>query len=197
MRAWRGYHMTRRDLLLGFGAAVATGCRTKPASEGGGKPELRWGVQSGEVTSQSGLVWCRSDRPARMIVDYAGRQIVGPTASAETDFTAKVSIPGLAPRTRVPYRVAFEAEKLSDWIEGTFTTAPAENDTSDVVFAWSGDTNGQGWGIDDARGGMPAYAALLARQPEFFLHCGDQIYADNPIRQAIGDWKNLVADGKV
>src|ERR1043165_3694241 len=107
MRARRGYHMTRRDLLMGFAAAAGSGCAPKAPSEGGGRPELRWGVQSGEVTSTSGLVWGRSARPARMIVECVGRRSLGPTVSADTDFTAKLPLVGLPPRTRIPYRVAF------------------------------------------------------------------------------------------
>src|SRR5262249_677680 len=71
----------------------------------------------------------------------------------------------------------------------------------DVVFAFSGDTNGQGWGIDPSRGGMPAYSAVLDRAPEFFVHLGDQIYADDAIPETIalpdgGVWRNLVTTAK-
>ena len=77
--------------------------------------------------------------------------------------------------TRIYYRVRFEAERASEWIDGALSTPDALDDTahasspSDVVFAWSGDTNGQGWGIDPARGGMPAFTALLDRAPDFFV----------------------------
>jgi alkaline phosphatase D len=44
---------------------------------------------------------------------------------------------------------------------------------------------------------MPAYAALLARAPELFIHCGDSIYADGPIPETIAlpdgsTWRNVV-----
>ena len=56
-------------------------------------------------------------------------------------------------------------------------------DRKNGVFVWSGDTAGGGWGIDLARGGMRTYATMLANRPDFFIHCGDGIYADCPIRR--------------
>jgi len=133
--------------------------------------------------------------------------VPGPAATEEGDLIAKVALEGLPSSTRIHYRVRFEAEGASDWLTGALSTPDALDDTakgsspSDVVFAWSGDTNGQGWGIDPARGGMPAYTALLDRAPDFFISCGDTIYADHPIPPELalpggGTWKNLVTPAK-
>src|SRR5205085_9322505 len=105
------------------------------------------------------------------------RRIVGPMATEATDFTSRIALTGLPPGTRIYYRAGFESDGRTEWCEGSFATAPDTDDRRDVVFAWSGDTNGQSWGIDEKRGGMPAYAALLARAPDFFVHLGDRIYA--------------------
>ena len=59
---------------------------------------------------------------------------------------------------------------------GHFRTAPA--DKSSISFVWSGDTAGQGWGIDPSRGGMRTYRTMLENRPDFFIHSGDHIYAD-------------------
>jgi alkaline phosphatase D len=137
----------------------------------------------------------------------APRRVVGPAASESGDLIAKVALEGLPSSTRIHYRVRFEAERASDWVVGALGTPDALDDTarasspSDVVFAWSGDTNGQGWGIDPSRGGMPAFTALLDRAPDFFISCGDAIYADNPIPPEIelpggGTWKNVVTPAK-
>ena len=80
---------------------------------------------------------------------------------------------------------------------GRFRTAPA--DRRDISFVWSGDTAGQGWGIDETRGGMRIYDTMLRARPDFFIHCGDTIYADGPIAAEVGlpdgsVWKNLVAE---
>jgi hypothetical protein len=59
---------------------------------------------------------------------------------------------------------------------GRFRTAPS--DRRSISFTWSGDQAGQGWGIDEARGGMRTYATMLRNRPDFFIHSGDHIYAD-------------------
>ena len=41
--------------------------------------------------------------------------------------------------------------------------------------------HGPGLGHDLARGGMRSYAAMRRNAPDFFIHCGDNIYADCPI----------------
>src|SRR5262249_28593254 len=88
---------------------------------------------------------------------------------------------------------------LSEPQVGRFRAAPA--DRRSLSFVWSGDTAGQGWGIDLARGGMRGYATMLRNRPDFFIHCGDGIYADDPIPavQRLGNgevWKNVVTEEK-
>src|SRR5262245_4938478 len=123
MREVRGYHMSRRDLLAALGATLATGCRSRPfgtdkSSEpriaslaAGRSPELRWGVQSGDVTSTSGVVWSRADRPSRLVVEWSphprmfgAQRILGPVATEATDLTARLAITRLPPGTRIHYR---------------------------------------------------------------------------------------------
>ena len=48
-------------------------------------------------------------------------------------------------------------------------------------------------------GGMRGYAAMAALKPDFFLHSGDTVYADNPIQETMevpGEptWRNLVTE---
>src|SRR5262249_42524469 len=101
------------------------------------------------------------------------------------------------------YRVSFEDLQFSSATSepeiGRFRTPPS--DRRSVSFVWSGDTAGQGWGIDEARGGMRGYTAMLRNRPDFFIHCGDSIYADCPIQREVrignGDvWKNTVTEEK-
>ena len=82
---------------------------------------------------------------------------------------------------------------------GRFRTAPA--DTRSVSFVWSGDAAGQGWGIDEERGGMRTFSTMLNNRPDFFIHSGDSIYADCPIERELklpggGVWRNLVTEEK-
>jgi phosphodiesterase/alkaline phosphatase D-like protein len=71
----------------------------------------------------------------------------------------------------------------------------------DVTFVWSGDTAGQGWGINPEWGGMKIYETMRRLEPDFFVHSGDQIYADGPIKERVdlpggGVWQNLVIPEK-
>jgi len=196
MRESRGYHarVGRRDILRAASASLVAAC-TPRRIVAAGKPEPIWGVQSGDVTTNDAVLWCRSDRASRMHVEWSfgseRRTLVGPIVSRDSDFVGKVRLTGLPSGERVHYAVRFDG---SDPVLGSFATAPTE--ARDVLLAWSGDTNGQGWGIDPTRGGMPAYAALLARKPDLFVHCGDAIYADEPIppRITLADgtsWENV------
>jgi alkaline phosphatase D len=119
-----------------------------------------------------------------------------------SDFTAKVLLDGLPPGQDIFYRVRFEDLALSVSGEtqvGHFRTAPADNGS--ISFVWSGDTAGQGWGIDASRGGMRTYRAMFENHPDFFIHSGDHIYADCPIPSELklpdGEiWRNTVTEEK-
>ena len=68
-----------------------------------------------------------------------------------------------------------------------------------MTFAWGGDVAGQGFGIDVSRGGMRIFEAIRRDRPDFFLHSGDHIYADNPIEAEVrladgSTWRNLVTE---
>ncbi|MDB4946249.1 MAG: secreted alkaline phosphatase [Labilithrix sp.] len=214
----------RRDLALGAPLALlASGCGSRSGAARGpgtatggeaagapGAPEPAWGVQSGDVSATRALLWSRSDRPSVMSAewslrpDFAGsRAVAGPRVGDATDLTGNVGIGGLPAGSHIHYRVRFTAEAPSPWVTGSLVTPDAADarDPRDVVFVWSGDTNGQGWGIDEARGGMPAFAAAAERAPDFFLSCGDAIYADDPIppEKKAGDgstWRNVVTADK-
>ncbi len=85
-----------------------------------------------------------------------------------------------------------QVERLS------FTTAPVHAAPTSLV--WSGDTCGQGFGINDELGGLTTYRAVLETQPDLFVHCGDTIYADLEIPESFEEesgatWRNLVSDG--
>ena len=168
------------------------------------------GVQRGDVTSRSAIVGCKSDRLARLVVEWdtdpsfrSPRRIPGPVATADSDFCARVDLGELPPGRRIHYRVVFappdEPRATSEPVVGSFVTAPEER--ADVLLAWSGDMVGQGWGINLEWGGMKIYEAMRRLQPDVFIHCGDQIYADMPIPAEIhlvdgALWKNVTTEAK-
>lgn len=122
-------------------------------------------------------------------------------ALPESDCTAKTPFENLPSGQDIFYRVRFEdlafPTILSEAQIGHFRKAPDYRGS--VSFLWSGDTAGQRWGIDEARGGMRTYATMLESRSDFFIHCGDSIYADCPIGERLqlpnGEvWKNIVTE---
>jgi alkaline phosphatase D len=77
-------------------------------------------------------------------------------ALPDRDFTANLLLQGLPPGQEGFYRVRFddiaEVGISGETQIGHFRTAP--DDLRSISFVWSGDTAGQGWGIDPSRGGM-------------------------------------------
>ncbi|MEQ9126258.1 MAG: alkaline phosphatase D family protein, partial [Alphaproteobacteria bacterium] len=162
------------------------------------------GVQSGDVDVASGMIWTRVDRPSRVMVEVATTdsfrnavRLPALDALPESDFAVKRLLTGLPADQEYFYR--FTAADLADInvvsepIVGRFKTAPAAR--RDVRFAWSGDTAGQGWGIDAE--GMLTYATMAKHNPDFFLHSGDTIYADGPMTDEVAlkdgsKWVNSV-----
>ena len=155
--------LTRRRFLTtaaSSGALVAVGGIAKPAlSRAADRPVITHGIQSGDVSVDSGVVWARADRPARMLVEVATsdsfksiRSEVFVDALPETDFTAKALIEGLPAGQDIFYRVRLQDHSFPTVLSapqvGHFRTAPSERRT--VSFVWSGDTAGGGWGIDEA-----------------------------------------------
>ena len=117
------------------------------------RPIITHGIQSGDVSVDSAIVWARADRAARMLVEVATtdsfKTIHGAAfvdALPETDFTAKALIEGLPPGQDIFYRIRFQDHSsptiLGEPQVGRFRTAPSERRS--VSFVWSGDTAGRG-----------------------------------------------------
>jgi alkaline phosphatase D len=188
---------------------------------------LPTGIATGDVTTDSAVLWSRASGPGRLTarlqaVDSAGeilrgrygfsRTIQGPLATDASDFTAKIHAKGLPSGTRFALELNFEDENgLGEAVNGTFSTAPGSsgNDrqgapgdgtrSSNQSFVWTGDTAGQGWGINEEIGGMRGYNAMHATRPDFFIHSGDTIYADGPIAATVTEkdgqvWRNIVTE---
>ena len=202
--------LTRRRFLASTamtGLSVAASGLAMPAiSRAQARPITAEGIQSGDVDTGSGMVWARADRPSRAMIEVAttesfadARRLPALDALPETDYAVKLLVDGLPSDQDIFYRVAFadldDMKAVSEPLVGRFRTAPASRRT--VRFAWSGDTAGQGWGIDTGGVGMKTYATMAKHAPDFFIHSGDTVYCDGPIKAAQdmpggGTWTNLV-----
>ena len=205
--------LTRRTILKSAAASAAItaigGIARPSLSVAPDRAQITHGIQSGDVRARSGVVWARADRPSRMLVETATtdsfrdiKSAVYVDALPESDFTAKVLLENLPPGQEIFYRISFQDLSSAVFGEaqiGHFRTPSSER--RPVSFLWSGDTMGQGWGIDTARGGMRTYATMLRNRPDFFIHCGDNIYADCPIAAELklpdgGVWRSIVTEEK-
>lgn len=172
------------------------------------RPQLAHGIQIGDVGAHNAIIWTRSDRPARMLVEWDtsesfkhAKQLRGPYALPSSDYTARLDLTQLPPGEEIFLRVYAQGldndRVLSEPVLGRFVSGPYR--CGDVRFTWSGDTAGQGYGINPDFGGMRIYETMRQRQPHFFLHSGDTIYADGPIPSELtveeGQiWRNLVTE---
>ena len=163
---------------------------------------LPQGIAVGDVTSQSALLWLRTDGPMMVQFEWApvaAWKLVSKMATAvapvartplfttgpETDFTLAIPIEGLTPATRYRYYVyagtkgregtATEARVAG---RGEFTTLPDAKSQVPVSFAWSGDLGGQQHCRRGAAG-YPIFDVMRAQQLDFFLFLGDTVYADD------------------
>lgn len=204
-RAW-----TRRQFLVRSTSSLAIASLAKPRiSRAADRPQIAGGIQSGDVSDGSAVIWARADRPARMQVECSTvesfKTIIASAsrdALPDADFTAKLQLDDLPPGQDIFYRGRFD--DIATGIAGEsrvghFRTAPAEGQS--ISFLWSGDVAGQGWGIDISRGGYRSYRTMLDNRPDFFIHSGDHIYADCTIpsekKLPNGEtWRNVVTEEK-
>jgi len=103
--------LTRRRFLTVSSAAALSIARPY-VSRANDRPLITHGVQSGDVGADGGVIWARTDRPARMQVEIATtesfrdvRQGVFVDALPQSDFTAKALLENLPSGQDIFYRV--------------------------------------------------------------------------------------------
>jgi len=176
------------------------------------RPQMPHGVQSGDPLADAAVIWTRGDRPARMWLEWSttasfatSQRVHGPFLLPDTDFTGRVDLRQLPPGQEIFYRVMLQdlhnERVMSEPLQGHLRLPGAAGRSAprDVRFCWSGDTMGQGWGINPEWGGVKIYEQIRRVNPDFFLHSGDTIYADSPISPEVkladgSMWKNLVTE---
>jgi len=175
------------------------------------RPVLPGGVQVGDVLHDRAMLWSRSDRPSVLHVEWAtterfanARRLRAPATRAESAFTTHLDLSSLPADQSIFYRIRYESVQspgaFSEPVTGSFRTPPRLANRP-VRVAWSGDMVGQGWGIDESRGGLRIYDALRRAEPDVFVHSGDNIYADQPLQAEVKlddgtVWRNLVTEAK-
>lgn len=182
----------RRTFLKGFGGAALLGGVVGPtalAERAMAAPArstaITHGVVTGDVTATSALVWSRANLDGLMQVEFGPGSAPGPGSGfrhratrhldASHDFVGRFSLDGLEPDTPYWYRVLARHRGSSATSPiATFRTAPAPDQSVPVRFTWGGDV---GQGVRN-RPPFPAFAAMAAESPAFFIFNGDTIYGD-------------------
>lgn len=206
-----GGPLHRRQLLRGTAAGalaltVSAGvpfaaARTSSPALVRNRIKLASGVQSGDVTTDTAVLWARASRPGRLVARVTSgqltREVAGAWATEASDLTAKIALHRLAPSREYAVELAFEDEDGNRGEVGNATFRTAGVHPAPTSFVWTGDTCGQGWGINPDLGGLVGYRAMHQTRPDFFVHAGDTVYSDGPIAESVTEpdgqvWRNLV-----
>jgi len=152
------------SLLLPLGAQAAAPLPLQPAAF--------------EVTPSGALIWVAATPGADLAVEVAGdeawsnpRWIPVTGLEAGNDHTAAVAIDGLEPDRLWHFRVIDANSQAAVSRTGRFRTAPSAPRA--FTFAWSGD-------MDERYQPFRLFDVIGSRDPAFFVHLGDSIYADLP-----------------
>jgi alkaline phosphatase D len=171
-------------------------------------PQIQFihGVASGDVTSESAVLWGQTDKDSLLNVqvskhpNFKKLDFEGSVhATVDSDFTAKSLAEGLKPNTLYYYR--FTAGSTTSEI-GTFKTSPLEGKKADVHFTWSGDTDVSKINGNRYFGDWLSLNAISFENPDFFIYLGDTIYSDKraagqiPDAQTLGDFRQIYKDSR-
>ena len=164
------------------------------------------GVASGDVTSESAVLWAQTDQDGQLNVqvskhpNFIKLDFEGTVhATADSDFTAKSLAEGLKPDTLYYYR--FTSGSTTSEI-GTFRTSPLEDKKADAHFTWSGDTDVSEINGNRYFGDWLSLNAIRSENPDFFIYLGDIIYSDLratgllPAAQTLDEFRQIYKDSR-
>jgi alkaline phosphatase D len=170
------------------------------------------GISSGDVTSQSSVIWARADQESLMHVQYDdtpnfSNNLLTQTLAVNqsTNHIGHIKLINMTHNTVYYYRVWFSdpnnSTLVSNSISGKFKTAPDMPDRSNINFVIAGDLGGSSL-CRHSDLGYSILAVMKSLSPDFFIFNGDQIYADRncpekpssfTLRHFPG-WKNIKGD---
>ncbi|MBK17427.1 MAG: alkaline phosphatase [Rhodospirillaceae bacterium] len=194
--------ITRRFFIGGMAGLAGAPAIITGAS---GRTRIVDGIASGDISSNSAVIWGRSNISAKMLVEWSttpkfdkAQRVAGPMVTARTGYTGQVTLNELPSGQEIFYRVRFGDQAGNEARIGHLRT-PGKN--RDVSFVFGGDQCGAGWGINPEWGGLRLFETMRLTRPDFLIHLGDRIYADRPIHERASTpdgevWKNIITPAK-
>lgn len=143
------------------------------------------------IGPDSVIIWVRGGAVGWVMVKYWHTADPSPINALckldeEADFTGRATLTGLRPSTQ--YNFSVETGAPVGIRHGAFRTPAAADERGAGVgalsFVFGSCVGGQGYGRfvgDGDASGFPAFKAMMALEPDFFVCNGDFIYADNAI----------------
>ena len=108
--------------MAGSGIARIVAARQAPAFVSSTRPSVEYGIQIGDVTGDRAIIWSRTDREARMYVEWdttpkfkAPNRVRGLEAVQSLDYTARLDLEGLPNNENIFLRVTFEDPNSIPW----------------------------------------------------------------------------------
>ena len=168
--------MLLRGLFFICLSFIIHGCSPVASIENLKGTGLSFSCAAGDVTAREVIVWLRTAGPGAVSVHYGKEPGLSKFSTTrpvkttkKTDFTAKIKISGLEPKTTYYYRGAVMGKKSGPICK--FVTAPRPDDPADVQFAFGADTR-------ESYQPFTIMDSIRFKKPDFFLFLGDTIYAD-------------------
>ena len=145
------------------------------------------GVASGDVTSDSVIIWSRVNKPSIMNVEFANNSLFLNSkletkwVDNTTDFTGNIKLGNLSAATKYFYHVFFSTidnNITSSSIMGTFKTAPnAAMSRNSISFIIGGDIGGQTF-CRELNIGYSIFEKMTELAPDFYIQKSFQGYFD-------------------
>jgi alkaline phosphatase D len=172
--------------------------------------EFPLSIACGDVQNDEAVIWVRGNFPASVSIEYPDNKLFNKakkvndlTITEVSDYTGKITLRGLLPDKMVFYRAYFKNLKSPYNIEGPILGAckSANNTLSPIKFLWSSGIGTDGFGINNAWGGMKIFRTMMNRQADFTIFAGNVIYADTPLEasKSIDNsriWHNVITSEK-
>lgn len=164
--------------------------------------DISTGIASGDVTSDSIIIWSKTNNTALMHLTYYSEfdldnsTYKNTLVNSSSEFTGHIKINNLKHNTTYYYNIWFSdpysPSILSEVMEGKFRTAPLKENQQNITFAVGGDLGGQGY-CKKVYTGYDIFSIIKELNPNFFVANGDMIYADDVCKLIgpIEGWRNI------